>query len=100
MDEEPNNAPLDSHRFFKASAEVYEGMRAHMDGEFGHPKPGTLTCLPPLNQTRKDGNGFVLASVSNAEAALAGDLLEDLLDAAIVEEVFRQDWEALAEGSL
>lgn len=94
MEEEISIAPTDSHRFFKVVPEIYEGIREYMDGEFGHPNGQTTSCLPPLQSCRRDINGNVLASVSNTEAAMAGDLLEDLLDAAQIEEVWREEWEA------
>lgn len=92
MSEELEYAPTDSHRFFRVDPVIYEGIRSFMDAEFGHPKPGTVSCLPSLAEARRDELGNVLASATHAEAALAGDLLEELLIAEQVEEITRASW--------
>ena len=96
MEEEPSIAPTDSHRFFKVGPDIYEGIREYLDSEFGHPKGQTNSCLPQLKDCRRDVKGNVLASVSNDEAALAGELLEDLLDSEQLEEIDREVWDAVA----
>jgi hypothetical protein len=97
MNDEHDIGPTDSHRFFRATPEVYEGMRQWLDAEFGHPKPGTQTCVPPLaNAPQKDG--FVWVSASNEECAKAGDVLDDLIDAGVIDEFERSDWASITQG--
>jgi hypothetical protein len=97
MNDEHDIGPTDSHRFLRTTPEVYEGMRQWLDAEFGHPKPGTQTCVPPLaNAPQKDG--FVWVSASNEECAKAGEVLDDLIDAGVIDEFERSDWASITQG--
>lgn len=89
-------APTHSHRFFRTSTEVYEGARAYMDSVFGHPKPGTTTCISPVAEAPKDDEGRVYVALAHAQCSWpeVAPVLEDLLAAQQVEEVEEADWPA------
>lgn len=99
-DESDIPAPTDSHRFFRASPEVYEGARLYLDAAFGHPKPGTSTCMPPVAEAPTDGEGRAYIALTLEQCAWpeVGPILDDLLASEQVEEVPRGDWESVTAG--
>lgn len=63
-------APLDTHRFFAVlTDEAYEDARLYLDTQFGHPKNGTLTCIPPVDYAPHDSEGRPLVALLNEQAA-------------------------------
>lgn len=98
MDEEINQSETDSHRFFRVDPEIYEGIRAYLDVEFSHPKPGTETCLPPASIARKDSNGNILASATHFEVSLGGELIDSLISSEHIEEISREEWNENTQG--
>lgn len=77
-------------RFFKTSPETYESIRLQLDAAWGLPnESGVVTCLRPVDEAHRDGQGKVACAISQAfcEYPVAVDLLPQLLESGAVEEI-------------
>lgn len=86
---------MDSHRFFRSSADVYEQIRTQLDAAWGHgPGTGTLTCFDPIDEAPRDKNGKALLAVRaefcQYEAVAA--MLPTLLESGEVQEISREQY--------
>ena len=53
-----------THRFFRASDSVYEGMRAAVDAAWGYPTAHTITCVPPAAEQWHDAGGWCVIALT------------------------------------
>lgn len=86
-------------RYFRASVETYEAIRAQLDAAWGYPTPaGTQTCYPPASEAAKDSQGRaylgVLSEWCDYEAVAA--VLPSLIAAGAVEEISESEYLAVA----
>ena len=98
-EEQDNSGPEDSHLFYAVADEaVYEAARAWLDAEFGHPKAGTETCIPPASNARKDEANRPLVAILQGQADWpeVADALEALEASGLIEELTRAQWDAAA----
>lgn len=83
----------ETHRFFRASPELYEAARAAVDTVRGYPSGRADTAFPPIAQAVIDSEGRALLAVDIAtlsEPEIAA-ILPGLL-ASGVEEITRADY--------
>lgn len=88
-----------SHRFFRASSEVYESLRAQLDAAWGLPAPLTETCILPANDQRQDAGGNCLLAVRLEwlEWEPVATLVPQMLQIGAVEELTEAEyWAAIA----
>ncbi len=87
-------------RFFRATADSYEAMRAALDAAYGYPNKETLTqtAIPPASELPSDANGRVYLAVDEAycDYELPRRLLSEGIAAGVVEEL---DLDAFREAS-
>lgn len=90
---------MSNHRFFRASPEVYELIRAQVDAAWGLPEPLTETCILPAEDQRQDAGGNCLLAVRLEwlEWEPVATLLPQMLDIDAVEELTEAEyWAAIA----
>lgn len=92
-----HNHPVIQQRFFRASHDVYETVRAGLDSQWGHGagRP-TLTCFEPAFTAPKDKSGQVLLAVRSefCEYEVAAQMLPVLIDNNLIEEISKQEYMA------
>jgi hypothetical protein len=79
-----------SHRYFRATEEVYEDVRRTLDQAWGLPdSTGTVTCILPANVGIRDENGLMLLAVQDEFCGftVAVDVLPQLLASGAIEEI-------------
>ena len=83
-----------SHRFFKATPEVYESMRAQIDAAWGYPTPHTQTSIPPAAEQHRasDGDCVMGVKVEWCGWEPVATLLPQLVAAGQVEEISEADY--------
>lgn len=90
-----------SHRFFRASPQVYEAALSALDAAWGFPKLGCGHVFLPLDYApKKDGLAYL--SIRSEEAAMppADAMLADMISQGLVEEVSEQDYrDAMEEAT-
>lgn len=94
-----SEGPTDTHVFLAVvSEEVYEHARVGLDEEFGHPKGGTLTCISPVAEARKDAQGRPLVAMLNEHAAWpeVHGAIADFVGMGLAEFITREEWDAAA----
>ena len=84
-------------RIFRTSPQAYEAIRAEIDAAFGYPYfsdaenpgvPTTESCMVPVSEARKDGDGNVYIALAEEHAVLeeiAPRLTSLLADGVLVE---------------
>lgn len=86
-------------RYFRATAAVYEQVRAALNEAWGYPDPvrKTLSAIAPASTRPKDSAGRVYISVPSefCEFEAVAALLPPLLESGAVEEVSEQAYRAL-----
>jgi len=84
-----------AHRYFRASPEVYEQMRATLDAAWGLPNDkATTTCMAPLSTAPRHASGDVVVGVLPewCEWEPAVTLLPQLLASGAVTEITAADY--------
>ena len=88
-------------RFFRSTPQTYELVRTTLDGMWGFPNAGTVTCFTPATDIAapKDASGNVLLAVdaSWCEWEDVAPILTQLLDIGQVVEVDRQEYQAAVD---
>lgn len=82
-------------RYFRASEEVYEQVRATLDAAWGHPGPVAVTCFEPAATAPRDADGRVLLAVNAefCEYEAVAAVLPGLLASGAVEEIAEADYQ-------
>jgi len=83
------------HRYFRASPEVYEQMRATLDAAWGLPNDkATVTCMAPLATAPRHLSGDVVVGVLPewCEWEPAATMLPQLLASGAVSEITAADY--------
>lgn len=77
-----------SHRYFRASEAVYEGVRAGLDASFGLPERG-MTSIEPAATAPRDADGMVVvaADVPLCNRQEVAAILSQLIASGDVEEI-------------
>lgn len=83
-------------RYFKATPQVYEAVRAQLDSLWGHPDGVTETAFQPVAMSPKDANGNALLAVwaSFCDMADVALILPQLLASGAVEEIAEAEFNA------
>lgn len=92
-----------THRFLKASPEVYEAMRAQVDASWGYPTEHTQTSIPPAAEQNKDSDGDCIIGVKSewCEWEPVATLLPQMIAAGQIEEITEVEyWAALPQPDL
>lgn len=87
-----------THRFFKATPEVYESLRAEIDAAWGYPTAHTETSIPPAAEQQKaaDGDCIMGVKVEWTGWEPVATLLPQMLAVGAVEEITEAEyWAAL-----
>ena len=95
-------APTDSMAFYAlANDSVYESVRAQLDAAFGHPKPGTVTCIAPVANALHDAQGRPIVALEYSQLAWpeVAAARDSLIANGYAVEITRADWEAAQTGS-
>lgn len=98
-DDHDTPGPTDTHVFLAVkSAEIYEHARLGLDNEFGHPRGGTITCIPPVSEARQDATGRPLVALLNEHAAWpeVSAAIADFVGMGLAEFIDRAAWDAAA----
>lgn len=85
-----------SRRYFAASPQVYEAVRAQLDALWGHPDGVTDTAFQPVALAPQDANGRALLAVwsSFCEMQDVAAMLPGLLASGSVSEITEQEFNA------
>jgi len=80
---------LVTHRFFRATGEVYESVRSALDAAWGLPSNGQETVFDPAAVAPADSQGRSLLAVMSAfcEYEAVAAMLPELLASGAVEEI-------------
>ena len=83
-----------THRFFKASPDVYESLRAQIDAAWGYPTAHTLTSIPPADEQAKDASGMCIMGVKSEWTTWepVATVLPQLIDAGAVAELTEAEY--------
>lgn len=81
-------------RFFATDAVTYEAVRVGLDSAWGHPKPGSVTCIEPAATAPRDASGLALLGVHSefCEFPEARDVLSQLLAGGAVDEITEAEY--------
>lgn len=83
----------DTHRFFRASPEVYEAIRLQLDTVWGHgPGTGTETCYSPTATLDHAGMAVLAVRCEFCEYSVAKEMIASLLGGSVIEELDRQTY--------
>jgi hypothetical protein len=86
-----------THRFFRASPEVYEQCRLALDAAFGYPSDFAKTCFSPASEGVTFGGLMYLGIRAQfCEHPFAAALLADALASEAVEEIDEAAYQAAA----
>jgi len=85
-----------SRRYFAASPQVYEAVRAQLDALWGHPDGVTETAFNPVTLAPRDNDGRALLAVwsSFCEMPDVAEMLPGLLASGAVAEITQQEFDA------
>ena len=89
-----------THRFFRASPEVYESLRAQIDAAWGYPTPHTQTSIPPAAEQHKASDGDCIMGVKAEwlDWEPVATLMPHMLDLGAVVEISEAEyWAAMPE---
>ena len=89
-----------THRFFKASPEVYESLRSEIDAAWGYPTAYTQTCIPPAAEQHKAQNGDCVMGVKTAWTTWepVATLLPQMIAAGQIREITEAEyWSAMPQ---
>jgi hypothetical protein len=90
-----------THRFFRASPEVYEQCRRDIDAAFGYPSDFAQTCFSPAAEgVMFDGLMYLGIRQEFCEHPFAGSLLAAALASGAVEEIDAATYVAAANPPL
>lgn len=92
-----------THRFFRATPDVYENVRAQIDAAWGYPTPaGTQTCIPPASDQVKDASGKCVIGVAVDWCGWepVATLLPQLLAVGAVEEMTADEYWAIVSPAV
>lgn len=83
-----------THRFFKASPQVYESLRAQIDAAWGYPTAYTQTSIPPADEQAKDASGMCIMGVKSEWTTWepVATVLPQLIDAGAVLELTEAEY--------
>jgi len=87
-------------RFFRASEDVYEHVRATLDAAWGLPVDGQISCFAPAPSGVRDSSGMMLLAVDLAfcEYSAVASLLPEMLSSGAVEEIDLATYRNLASA--
>ena len=89
-----------THRFFKASPDLYESLRAQIDAAWGYPTPHTQTSIPPAAEQHKASDGDCIMGVKAEwlDWEPVATLMPQMLDLGAVVEISEAEyWAAMPE---
>lgn len=83
-----------THRFFKASSEVYDAMRSQIDAAWGYPTIHTQTCIPSAADQHKatDGDCVLGVKAEWCEWEPVATLLPQMLSSSQIEEISESEY--------
>jgi hypothetical protein len=89
-----------THRFFKASPDVYESLRAQIDAAWGYPTAYTQTSIPTADEQARDASGMCIMGVKAEWITWepVATVLPQMLAAGQIEEITEsQYWTAMPQ---
>jgi hypothetical protein len=83
-----------THRFFKASPEVYEALRSQIDAAWGYPTAHTQTSIPPADEQATDASGMCIMGVKAEWITWepVATVLPQLIDSGAVSEITEAEY--------
>jgi hypothetical protein len=92
-----------THRFFKASPDVYESLRSEIDAAWGYPTEYTQTCIPPAAEQFKAADGDCIMGVKAEWCGWepVATLLPEMIAAGLINEISEAEfWAAMPQPEL
>lgn len=88
-------------RYFRATDEVYESVRARLDAAYGYPnaETKTLTAIPPAAELpHSDGLAYLAMQDAYCQFVLPAEMITELVASGSVEEITAEEYAANVES--